>query len=123
MTSLNLTAIRRDSIILLVVLTVGSAIVGGLLSGVGTLAGGALVLVNFLLIARLVEQLTAGESSGLRIGLGLLIKTIGSLAALVVLLKLLPPIGVTVGLGTVIAVVAVRGLASLYAAPSHAREA
>lgn len=119
---MNPASILRDSAIVLALLSIGGAFVGGVWT-LGILAGGLLAVLNLFLISRLVARLAAGESSGAAMGAGLLLKTALSLGGLWLAMRSLHPPAVLLGLGTVISAIALRTGLSLFAAPTGATRA
>ncbi|MCB9764709.1 MAG: ATP synthase subunit I [Alphaproteobacteria bacterium] len=120
---LDPTTIRRDSTIALTIMVLVGVVFGGLPWAAGLLAGGGIGLFNFLLIARLVARLVAGDSNGAQLAIGLSLKTLVSLAGLFLFMQVLHGPAVMVGLGVVVFAISLRGIASIFAAPRDTQEA
>ncbi|MCB9792265.1 MAG: ATP synthase subunit I [Alphaproteobacteria bacterium] len=114
--------ILRDSAVLLTGMVVVAGVLGGLSWAVGVAAGGLLVLVNAALILRLVQRVVAQVASGVELAVGLLAKTLLSLAALYFMLEWLLIPAVLVGLVTVVSAIGLRSIFRVFAAPPSGPE-
>ncbi len=92
--------------LLLVPAAVAGHTLGGIPRGVGVLAGGAVAIVNFWLLARIVVKTTAGPEGGVGAVMGRLAVKFGLLAGSLTLLVVglqLDAVGVLIGLSVIFA--------------------
>lgn len=94
----------------------------GLSFSLAILAGGALALLNFFLLARLVARLMAGASGAGALAAGMVVKSFVALAGLWLLLQWFEAAGVFIGLAATVVSVSVRGALGLFAAPGGPQE-
>ena len=94
--------------LLLIPASVAGWSLGGLERGFGVLAGGAVAVVNFWLLARIVVKTTSGQDQGLPTMLSRLAVKFGLLAGsliVVVLILQMDALGVLLGLSVIFAAV------------------
>jgi hypothetical protein len=100
--------LRRRSWIILLVLAAGSGCLGKLDVTLGIIAGGLAVILNFTVLQHTIRQAFASESAGKAKKVSLLVKSylrllfLGVTIYLLITRGLVDPIGLTVGLSTVV---------------------
>jgi hypothetical protein len=100
--------LRRRSWIILLVLAAGSGCLGKLDVTLGIIAGGLAVILNFTVLQHTIRQAFASESAGKAKKVSLLVKSylrllfLGVTLYLLITRGLVDPIGLTVGLSTVV---------------------
>lgn len=112
----------RDSALGVFALVVVGFAWGGLGFAGAIFAGGALALLNFFLLSRLVARLVAGSSGAGALAAGMMLKALIALGGLWGLLQVFDTAGVFVGLGATVLAVSVRGAVGLFAVPGDPQE-